>query len=94
MLLPLLMNLGMFGAVDAGGAEVTGRGSWDKLRKQKKRKPQVIRRSDFESIEAYRQAMTALFPVEPKTKIIEPVPPLDDGDDDALILAAVSRLLH
>lgn len=77
-------------------AGADGRGSWDAFRKQKKKRGKVIRRSEYESIEAYRQAMAAMFPVEPKTKIIEPVPPLQESgdDDDTIILAAVSRLLH
>ena len=77
-----------------GETEVQGRGSWDAFRQKKKKRGTFIRRSDFESIEAYKESLAKLFPVEPKTQIIEPVSPLDDVDDDEILLIAISRLLH
>jgi len=74
--------------------QVQGRGSWDAFRQKKKKRGTFIRRSDFESIEAYKESLAKLFPVEPKTQIIEPVSPLDDVDDDEILLIAISRLLH
>jgi hypothetical protein len=69
----------------------TGRGSWDKTR-GKKKKPKAIRFSDFESREALAAAVKQA--IEPKTKIIEPTPPLGENDDDAILMAAVSKLIH
>jgi hypothetical protein len=62
----------------------------------KKKKPKRIRRSEYESVEAYKTAMAALLAPEPKTEIIEQVSPLIDSgeDDDEVILMAVARLLH
>jgi hypothetical protein len=70
---------------------VQGRGSWDKL-KGKKKKPKVLKFSEFESRDALAQALKA--EIQPKTIIVDPQPPLGENDDDDIILAALSKILH
>jgi len=65
-----------------------GVGNWPK--KKRKRNTRVMRYSDLEAREAYEQS---LQPVSPKTIFIEPESPLED-DDDEILIAAVSKLLH
>lgn len=67
-------------------------GNWDKLRKKKK--PRTIRYSDFESRDAYEKALRDLLKPE-RTVIIEPEPPFEEEDeDDEILLAAISKVLH
>jgi len=62
-------------------------------KKKRKSKTKVIRFSDFESREAYAAALRAAIP-EPKTVIVDPEPPLGENDDDNLLIAAISKLIH
>lgn len=78
---------GFFGAISSAAE---GRGNW-KLDKKRKR-PKVIRFSDFDSREAIAKALKV--EIAPNIVIIEPPSPLGENDDDAILLAVVSRLLH
>lgn len=84
--------------IDAGATPVVvevirqGRGNWDKF-SGKKRKPKVMRYSDVASREAIAAALKV--PSEPRTVFIEPESPIgDENDDDAILLAVVSKLIH
>lgn len=84
-------NVGTGVPVVVSAPEITGRGSWN-LDKRKRKKPKGLRYSDFETREQIAEALKAQ--IAPKTIFIEPKSPIEETDDDALILAAFSRLLH
>lgn len=63
-------------------------GNWDKLLKKKKRKAKTIRFSDFDSREEYAKALAALA-----MPIVRHEDPVED-DDDHILMALVTRILH
>lgn len=71
------------------GRIVTGGGT-----SKRRRKGKIIRFSDFDSREAYEEAIrAAITPVTVPT-ITEPIPPLEEDEDDEILIAAISRILH
>lgn len=84
MLLPLLMNLGMF-----GGQATVGCFDW---KAKKKRKSKVIRFSDMDAREALAAELAAAS--APITDTATPIEQDDLNEDEALLMALVSRLVH
>lgn len=70
--------------------EPQGIGNWNLL---KKNRPKRMRYSDLEARKALAIARRAYSTAELKTTFIEPESPTDN-DDDHILIAAVSKLIH
>lgn len=89
MLLPLLMNLGMFSEAQAQPYSPPSNTDWLKKRKGK---PKVIRRSEFASRDEYEQALKAALVSIPLSQV--EIPDVIEEEDDDALLAVMLRVLH
>lgn len=93
------------GEID-GIPSTEGGGSWNLLRgRQRRKKPTIIKFSDFETRDKYEAALAAAamplvqaVPIEREIDTSEQVKPeaesIDSDDDDKLIMALVMRMFH